>query len=93
MSGFKMRILSFSKPRTKDAEYEVEEIGFDIELPYIPRAGDAISVSDTQDAAEVEDVLYLPWVTDELERITVQLKEPSRLMPFAKLAAEGWKSV
>ena len=89
-TSFKMRIYSFSLPRSDDDL--TTEVSFDSELAFIPRIGDQLSVTTSQAYGLVRDVVITPYLTDEHERISVYLAIPDELSAFSEMAAEGWKS-
>ncbi len=90
---FKMRIYSSCLPRPESTAIALmEDISFDIALPYIPQVGSSISVTPNHEYGKVIDVFHSPYLTDEYERISVHLEYPGTIDDFATLAAEGWKS-
>ncbi len=87
---FKIRVYSHCLPREGNDLFQ--EISFDTELPYIPLVGGSISASPCHDIAKIEDVIYIPYQTDEHERICVYCEFPDALDEFDRFVAEGWVS-
>lgn len=87
----KARIDYYCKPAKKNADYELENIYLDVDLPFAPLVGTFVKFTPKGDYIEVVDIHLDLSVPDICLMVGLEEPEGMKLWTWEAMRLEGWK--
>lgn len=84
-------IQGYSRPKKKNAEYEVENLFIIIDMPFIPTKGSVIKVTADGEYLTVDEVLWNIQKPNEIMVFTEEPDQLNQIRPYKEMSDQGWR--
>ncbi|CAB3754041.1 hypothetical protein [Paraburkholderia humisilvae] len=84
-------IHHFSKPSTRTAKYEVENLKIEVDLPFVPVTGMSLQVTPAGSFLVVEQVMWAINEPDVLQVFTEEPQDDFDVRPYREMVEQGWR--